>query len=201
MDLNHDKQIQSLLCYRYTIGQAGATSSLNRTFWKSSKRSFFNVLLAVSGLLAFSLNVNAADQKSKAGTLLVSVLSIESSYAKNIERPATDYFDTVQWWAGESGDWWTTTFAIDADIHPHKIEPKSSALEFIKMAKDVSQKDYGDVTRRVVEIDVPAGLTNEELGKLLKKQGLSENFEWVDAGYLFWKPDLRHYFTQTKPTY
>ena len=24
MDLNHDKQIQSLLCYRYTIGQSGA---------------------------------------------------------------------------------------------------------------------------------------------------------------------------------
>ena len=24
MDLNHDKQIQSLLCYRYTIGQLGA---------------------------------------------------------------------------------------------------------------------------------------------------------------------------------
>ena len=23
MDLNHEKQIQSLLCYRYTIGQAG----------------------------------------------------------------------------------------------------------------------------------------------------------------------------------
>ena len=26
MDLNHDKQIQSLLCYRYTIGQTSATS-------------------------------------------------------------------------------------------------------------------------------------------------------------------------------
>ena len=24
MDLNHDKQIQSLLCYRYTIGQKRA---------------------------------------------------------------------------------------------------------------------------------------------------------------------------------
>ena len=23
MDLNHDKEIQSLLCYRYTIGQQG----------------------------------------------------------------------------------------------------------------------------------------------------------------------------------
>jgi hypothetical protein len=28
MDLNHDKQIQSLLCYRYTIGQAGASGKL-----------------------------------------------------------------------------------------------------------------------------------------------------------------------------
>ena len=29
MDLNHDKQIQSLLCYRYTIGQAGTASKLS----------------------------------------------------------------------------------------------------------------------------------------------------------------------------
>ena len=28
MDLNHDKQIQSLLCYRYTIGQPGAVENL-----------------------------------------------------------------------------------------------------------------------------------------------------------------------------
>ena len=29
MDLNHDKQIQSLLCYRYTIGQPGADPTRN----------------------------------------------------------------------------------------------------------------------------------------------------------------------------
>lgn len=29
MDLNHDKQIQSLLCYRYTIGQDGVISLEN----------------------------------------------------------------------------------------------------------------------------------------------------------------------------
>ena len=28
MDLNHDKQIQNLLCYRYTIGQAGSAGML-----------------------------------------------------------------------------------------------------------------------------------------------------------------------------
>jgi hypothetical protein len=27
MDLNHDKQIQNLLCYRYTIGQAGSRTA------------------------------------------------------------------------------------------------------------------------------------------------------------------------------
>jgi hypothetical protein len=36
MDLNHDKQIQSLLCYRYTIGQAGALDRLNLSLWESS---------------------------------------------------------------------------------------------------------------------------------------------------------------------
>ena len=28
MDLNHDKQIQSLLCYHYTIGQPGVGTNL-----------------------------------------------------------------------------------------------------------------------------------------------------------------------------
>ena len=36
MDLNHDKQIQSLLCYRYTIGQAGAKARLEVSARKSS---------------------------------------------------------------------------------------------------------------------------------------------------------------------
>ncbi len=37
MDLNHDKQIQSLLCYRYTIGQAGASDRLNAFGAQSSR--------------------------------------------------------------------------------------------------------------------------------------------------------------------
>jgi hypothetical protein len=39
MDLNHDKQIQSLLCYRYTIGQAGASDRLTG-FARQSSRAF-----------------------------------------------------------------------------------------------------------------------------------------------------------------
>ena len=36
MDLNHDKQIQSLLCYRYTIGQTGALK-IESPFSESSR--------------------------------------------------------------------------------------------------------------------------------------------------------------------
>ena len=38
MDLNHDKQIQSLLCYRYTIGQVGAMDRLNAFLTQSSQQ-------------------------------------------------------------------------------------------------------------------------------------------------------------------
>ena len=36
VDLNHDKQIQSLLCYRYTIGQTDASHRLDISFVESS---------------------------------------------------------------------------------------------------------------------------------------------------------------------
>ena len=39
MDLNHDKQIQSLLCYRYTIGQAGAVNNLESFISQSSRQT------------------------------------------------------------------------------------------------------------------------------------------------------------------
>ncbi len=39
MDLNHDKQIQSLLCYRYTIGQAGALNRLKGFIGQSSRQT------------------------------------------------------------------------------------------------------------------------------------------------------------------
>ncbi len=49
MDLNHDKQIQSLLCYRYTIGQAGTSDRL-KGFVSQSSRAFRNLSLATRHL-------------------------------------------------------------------------------------------------------------------------------------------------------
>ena len=45
MDLNHDKQIQSLLCYRYTIGQTSA-SKVKAGKWESRLRKRLIAALA-----------------------------------------------------------------------------------------------------------------------------------------------------------
>ena len=37
MDLNHDKQIQSLLCYHYTIGQPGVWRKVRTLLAESSR--------------------------------------------------------------------------------------------------------------------------------------------------------------------
>ena len=37
MDLNHDKQIQSLLCYHYTIGHAGVWLNVKILLAQSSR--------------------------------------------------------------------------------------------------------------------------------------------------------------------
>ena len=50
MDLNHDKQIQSLLCYRYTIGQAGAVIKVEDTkIWSSHVCSYLIAFVLILG--------------------------------------------------------------------------------------------------------------------------------------------------------
>ena len=44
MDLNHDKQIQSLLCYRYTIGQCETSWSVCLSPDQSSRQAFRQIV-------------------------------------------------------------------------------------------------------------------------------------------------------------
>ncbi len=49
MDLNHDKQIQSLLCYRYTIGQTDVSGKLENFAGQSSRQA----ASTANGLISF----------------------------------------------------------------------------------------------------------------------------------------------------
>ena len=48
MDLNHDKQIQSLLCYRYTIGQCDACRRLRHSPRQSSRQAAPEIVMRPS---------------------------------------------------------------------------------------------------------------------------------------------------------
>jgi hypothetical protein len=135
----------------------------------------------------------------EAGTLVVFRLTVESSYARNVERPAKDRFDTIQWWIGQRGAWRIKTYATDADIHPYWIDGSQSRESLRELAYANSKKVYGDLISSTVAVDVPAGISDEALAVLLRSSGLSETFEWVPAGYLLWLPDSGEYVTKTKP--
>ena len=58
---------------------------------------------------------------TNAFTLVLAILTVESSYVQEIERPATRVPDTVQFWFAPESDWRIKTFAIDHDIHAYRI--------------------------------------------------------------------------------
>lgn len=78
-------------------------------------------VLAIT-LLLVNPSFAAGTNWLEAGTLIVFRLSFESSYAQDFERAGGKRFDTVQWWIGKAGAWRVKTYAIDSDIHPHRIE-------------------------------------------------------------------------------
>jgi len=143
--------------------------------------------------------IRAEETNSNPGTLLVYVLSVQSSYAQNVEKPAAEHFDSLQWWIGSNGVWRIKTYAIDADIHPYFLGTNAPPNGWITLAKQNTQKNYGDVISRLIEIQVPAGLSTNQIRSLFTKHGLPPRFDLVPVGYLLWLPDERKYRSQTKP--
>ena len=82
------------------------------------------------------------------GTLLLTILSIASSYTREAEVPVEDgdgVPDTIQWWFGNGDCWRIRTYASDHDVHAYSIENSSSVT--LDFAMSNNRKHYGDVFR------------------------------------------------------
>ena len=80
------------------------------------------------------------------GILLLALLSVKSSYSREIEIPlenADDIPDTLQWWFGEGGCWRVRTYALDHDVHAYPVG--NSLQTTVELAKKNNQDNYGDV--------------------------------------------------------
>jgi hypothetical protein len=105
--------------------------------------------------------------------LILALLTTESSYKSEIERPAATVPDTAQFWFGASNPWRICTFAIDHDIHIYSLG--ASAQSSSMRPNDA------------------------EVLEVLAKHKLPGSLEVTPAGFAFYNPDRAKYKTQSEP--
>ena len=134
------------------------------------------------------------------GALIVGILTIESSYAQNTERPARGVPDTLQFWIGRDCAWRIRTYASDHDIHPHSLgdlgKVKGGPTEF---ALDHIKKHYGEVLASTVVLEFPDTTDSNAVHRVLTQHKLKGSLEVAKLGFAFWNPDDGHYKSKTTP--
>jgi hypothetical protein len=132
------------------------------------------------------------------GILLLAVLSIKSSYSREIEAAldgANDIPDTLQWWFGKGGCWRIRTYAMDHDIHAYKIG--NSLQTTLELAKKSNQDPYGDIIQAQHVLHF-VNCTNEgELEAEFGRLSLLPRIEIDSSRFAFWKPDNAEYSTKS----
>lgn len=134
------------------------------------------------------------------GALLLALLSVKSSYSREIETAlenADDVPDTLQWWFGEGGCWRIRTYALDHDIHAYQIA--NSLQTTLELAKKNNHDNYGDIIRAQHLIHFVDCANSAELEAEFGRIGLVPRVEIVTAQFAFWKPDEAEYSTKSNP--
>jgi hypothetical protein len=133
-------------------------------------------------------------------TLVLALLTVKSSYKQETELPLDnpdDVADTLQWHIGVDWAWRIKTYAIDHDIHVHKIGPSSK--DMVEFAMDNNIKHYGDVIDSMHILEFDNNPEENELNMELQKSGLPGKLELFQNTYIWWSPDSKQYWSQTKP--
>ena len=134
------------------------------------------------------------------GTLLLTILSTSSSYARQIEEPVhapSDVPDTLQWWIAEHESWRIRTYALDHDIHTHALGPGIANL--LELARTQTLKHFGDIIHARHEIEFVDCTDQVAVEKILREVGLAARLEVAPSRFAFWKPDDARYHSQSTP--
>jgi hypothetical protein len=131
---------------------------------------------------------------SASHTLVLAVLSIESSYAHDVERPASGVPDTAQFWLAPEGQWTIRTHAADHDIRVHRIARRPDGSPYAAAdAEAMLERHYADVTARRVTITFPDPADAADAQRLLAAQGLAGSLQTAPDGWAFYNPDGAEY--------
>ena len=131
--------------------------------------------------------------------LVVGQLKTKGSYAKDLEYPADEAFDTCQFFFDEASFWRVRTFAVDHDIHVHAIDGDGDLAGKERFARDHLEQAYGDVLARIITLDVSMATPALGLTSQLALHGLAGHVVQAPPGFAFWNPDDADYRTQSEP--
>ena len=137
----------------------------------------------------------------KPHTLVVGILTIQSSPAQEIERPG-EVPDTVQFWIGPTTRWKIRTYAIDHDVHSWHLGGFETVArdKMVQFAVDHIGKHYSDILARYVIIELPDTSDTTAIQDALSEHRLTgglQEAEWEDIRFAFWTPDGAQYLSQT----
>jgi hypothetical protein len=132
--------------------------------------------------------------------LVIALLTVESSYLRNVEEPAAGTADTVQFCFTPSQDWRIKTYAKDHDIHVHSIRETGQARVFAAPEAEAnSKKHYADVIDRIVVLEFTDLSDPVDTAKVLASKGLQGKLEIGASGVCFYNPDGARYHSQSTP--
>ncbi len=132
--------------------------------------------------------------------LVVALLTVQSSYLRDVEEPRGTVPDTVQFWYSPDSDWRIKTFAIDHDIHVHEIRTKGADQQYgVEQAKANTERNYGDVLDRLLVIEIADPADSDAVTRILRSNGLPGSLEVGKSGVAFYNPDDGRYHSQSRP--
>jgi hypothetical protein len=126
--------------------------------------------------------------------LVIALLSTESSYKSEIERPATAVEDTIQFSIGAK-PWRIRTYAIDHDIHIYSIGGTLNASGAVAHI----DRNYLDILKRRYTLKFKDPKDPVEVARVLASVDLRGTLEVAPAGFAFYNPDRQKYHTQSTP--
>jgi hypothetical protein len=181
------------------LGTLAMTRQLHRAV--PGRRYVMRLIALITILVAYThMNTAAQSTSVMRGTLVIGILTIESSYAQNTELPARGVPDTLQFWIGPDKAWRIRTYATDHDIHPHSLgdlgKVKDRPAEF---ARDHIKKHYGDVLASTLVLEFPETSDPNAVRRVLAQHNLKGSLEVAKSGFAFWNPDDGHYQSKTTP--
>ena len=133
------------------------------------------------------------------GTLILTVLRIQSSYSRNVEEPLEDGAgvpDTLQWWISPDAAWRIKTYALDHDIHTHSVAIRPDLIE---LAKANNRKHYEGLIEAEHTLSFSDCTDSTEVMALCSAAGLDARIEVAAGRFAFWKPDDARYWSQSTP--